>query len=249
MIVHLSAYAKQPDERITINSEVMSPYNFMSNTGEIKGINVDIVKTIFKNLGINYTFNLYPWPRAFNNTLTNENHGLISTTYTKQRADLFKWVGPLASGKGYLYKLKSRKDIQLKKIDDAKNYTVAVVRGGVDQTYFEKLGFEVGKNLMLFSYNEEYIKPFLLGKVDLILASSIVLPYLLKELDTDIDLLKPEGEMIYTVGNFLALHKSTPDEMVKKLNKALQKLKDSGEYQKIIDSYDLKKKKRKASFQ
>jgi polar amino acid transport system substrate-binding protein len=240
--INKSIHAEEKTYNLAINTEVMTPYNFITDKGNITGINVDIVTAILKNSNINYTFNLYPWNRAYKNALTKDNNGLISTTFTQQRKELFKWVGPLVSGKGYLYKLKSRKDIRVSQLDDAKNYSLAVVRGDVHQVYFESLGFEVSKNLMLFSYNGGYIKPFLLGKVDLILGSNIVLPYLLKELDSDIDLVEPVGEMIYTAGNFLALNINTPDEIVEKLNQELQTLKDSGEFQKIVDSYSLSTK-------
>jgi len=236
------AYSKNIPYKQIINTEEMLPYNFTSDSGEIIGINVDIVKVLFKRLNIDYEINLYPWTRAYKQTLSYENNGLISTARTLNREDMFKWVGPLSSGQGYLYKLKSRDDIQIKSLDDAKKYSVAIVRGGVYQNLFESLGFKVGENLMPFSYSKQYFQPFLLGKVDLILGSDIVLPYILQKIGINIDLVEPAVKMIDTKGNYLALNIKTSDEVVKILNDELQRMKDSGEFQKIIDSYNLNSK-------
>jgi len=233
------ASAKKTRYTLTINTEEMLPYNFTSDSGEIIGINVDIVKALLNNSKIKYEINLYPWTRAYKKTLSYENNGLISTARTPNREDMFKWVGPLSSGQGYLYKLKSRDDIQIKSLDDAKKYSVAIVRGGVYQNLFESLGFKVGENLMPFSYSKQYFQPFLLGKVDLILGSDIVLPYILQKIGINIDLVEPAVKMIDTKGNYLALNKNISDDLVEKLNDELQKMKDSGEFQKIIDSYNL----------
>jgi len=239
LAIMTTAYAQNLPDKLTINTEEMLPYNFTSESGDIKGINVDIVKTLLSNVKVNYEINLYPWTRAYKQTLIHENYGLISTARTPDRENKFKWVGPLASGQGYLYKLKSRGDIYLTSLDDAKKYSVAIVRGGVYQSLFEGLGFKVGENLMPFAYSKQYFQPFLLGKVDLILGSDIVLPYILQKLDINIDLVEPAVKMIDTQGNFLALNINTSDELVEILNNELQKMKKEGEFQKIIDSYKL----------
>ena len=236
-LMSVCVFAKQTPLKFTINTEEMLPYNYTLDSGEVVGINTDIVKTLFDKVQINYDLKLFPWTRAYKNTLTIENNGLISTARTVERENLFKWVGPLASGQGYLYKLKNRKDINLTSLEDAKQYSVAVVRGGVYQNFFENLGFKVGENLLPFAYSKQYFQPFLLGKVDLILGSDIVLPYVFKKLDIDISIVEPAVKMEDTQGNFLAVNKNTPDAIIKQLNDELKKMKDSGEFQKIVDSY------------
>lgn len=225
------------DYHLNINTEVMVPYNFYNESNDIVGINVDIIKAILKRTNINATFNLYPWVRSYKLTLNEANAGLISTARTPEREKLFKWVGPLASGKGFLYQLSSRNDIHVNSIEDAKQYLVAVVRGDVYQKLFQDLGFELNKNLILFSYNAEYTKPFLAGKVDLILGSDIVLPYILSENGSDISAVKPVIKIPDTQGNYLALNNKVPDAVVDKLNKALIELKTQQEYQQIINRY------------
>ncbi len=222
---------------LIIHTESMVPYNFYGQNNEIIGVNAEITKAILKHANISSEFHLLPWARAYKATLEVANSGLISTAKTTEREALFKWVGPLASGNGYLYKLKSREDIKVSSIEEAKQYMLAVIRGDIYQTIFEKQGFKLGKNLILFGYNSEYMKPFLHGKVDLILGSDLVMPYLLMTANSNINVVEPVAPLPTLLGNYLALNKNTPDFVVKKLNKALLKMKKSGEFQKIIDKY------------
>ena len=83
------------------------------------------------------------------------------------------------------------------------------------------------------------LSTILLDKVDLILGSDIVLPYILQKLDINIDLVEPAVKMIDTQGSSLAFNINMSDELVEILNNELQKMKDKGEFQKIIDSYKL----------
>lgn len=225
------------DYHLNINTELMVPYNFYSESNDIVGINIDIVKAILKRSNISANFNIYPWVRSYKTTLSQSNAGLMSTARTPEREKLFKWVGPLASGKGFLYKLSNREDVTVKTIEDAKQYLVAVVRGDIYQKVFQDLGFELNKNLILFSYNAEYIKPFLMGKVDLILGSDIVIPYMLSERGHDTSLVTSLVKIPDTQGNYLALNNNVPDEIVEKLNNALVELKADREYQQIIERY------------
>lgn len=231
------ALAKNSDFHLIINTEIMVPYNFYSDNHEVIGINVDIVRAILARANISADFTIYPWVRSYQIASKQHNAALMSTARTPERESKFKWVGPLASGDGYLYQLKSRTDIQVNSLLDAQHYLVAVVRGDVYQDIFEKLNFEVNKNLILFSYNAEYMRPFLAGKVDLILGSDIVLPYMLAASGSSIDEVEAVVKIPDTQGNYLALNKQVPDEVVDKLNKALVELKHSEEYDRIINKY------------
>ncbi len=226
---------------LNISTEIMPPYNFYNQQNDIVGINIDVVKSILAKTNIHADFNIFPWKRSYQMALNYSYTGVMSTARTAKREHLFKWVGPLASGKSFLYKLKSRKDINVSSIDDAKNYIIAVVRGDVFQEVFEKLGFKLNENIMLFSDHSEYIKPFLAGKVDLILGSSFSLPYILSANGSDINRVTSVVKIPDSKGNYLALNKDVPNAVVNKLNKALEGIKVSNEYNIIVDKYLNKK--------
>lgn len=222
---------------LTIYTEHMPPYNYQNDHNDVIGINADIVKLLLKEANIENQFTLLPWKRAYLKVGQNHQSGLISTALTEQRKHLFKWVGPLASSKGYLYQLAHRNDIKISSLEEAKNYTVALIRGGVYHKKFFELGFREGKNLLLFNHSEEYIEPFLLGKIDLILGSDIVIPYLLLKHNTELTAVTTALKVGDFSGNYLALHLTTPDSLVHRLNHLLKKMKSNGTFDKILHYY------------
>lgn len=246
MSVYLPLYAKEAENSVTIFTEQMAPYNYLNSQKQVIGINVDITKELFKRANIAYSFELAPWKRSYKNALNTKNSAIISTAYTEKRANLFKWVGPISSSKGYLYKLASRRDIQLTQLKDSANYTVAVIRGGVYHRTFLELGLIENKNLLLFSNSNEYIAPFLQGKIDLILGSDIVMPHLLNTHNAQHNEVVEAIKMPDFKGNYIAMHPSFSDDEIARLNTLLVQMKRDGSFDKIVTYYN--KKPRQRSF-
>jgi ABC-type amino acid transport substrate-binding protein len=75
-------------------------------------------------LGLTSKIMVYPWVRGYKYLETRKNAALFSTTRSKKREKLFKWVGPLAEKKIGFFAKKDRK-IKLKTVQDAKGYAKA----------------------------------------------------------------------------------------------------------------------------
>lgn len=224
------------NQTVTVYTEQMPPYNYVGLNNNVIGINADVVRLLFKRIKQPVNLELMPWPRAYKNTLTKVNSGLISTAYTSERAGLFKWVGPIASSKGYLYKL-GNNTISLANLSDAKKYTVAAIRGGVYHQAFLRLGFEEGNNLILFTHAEDYLVPFIRGDIDLILGSDVVIPFLIKKHKISHLNIEPAIKMPDFSGNYLAFNVDTDPQLVETLNQALKEIKANGEFDDIVTYY------------
>jgi polar amino acid transport system substrate-binding protein len=93
------------------------------------------------------------WQEAYNATLSGPNKALLTTAYTPDRKDLFKWAGPLSQGmygifengnSGFNYPLPIEECKQLP--------SIAVVSDWMETTTLENLGFT---NLVYYnSFNE-----------------------------------------------------------------------------------------------
>ncbi|MCA9749901.1 MAG: hypothetical protein KC414_12405, partial [Romboutsia sp.] len=84
----------------------------MSNeSGRPIGINTDIVLEMFQIMGNNKTANdilIVPWARGYSQAKSKTAAvALFSTTRTKAREDLFKWVGPISVAANSLIVLKN----------------------------------------------------------------------------------------------------------------------------------------------
>lgn len=148
---------------LTILTENLPPLNYVK-AGELIGPSVDIVKEIQHRIGSNDPIEVYPWSRAYQIALDKENVILFSTTYTKDRHDLFKWVGPLAKKRDILVARKGS-GINIVKLEDAKKVKrIGTLRDDTRERLLESYGFT---NLESVSDEQKNVHKLSLGRIDL----------------------------------------------------------------------------------
>ena len=133
-------------QHLTIISDSSPPLGYVKD-GEIVGVTVDLIKLLLERTGIEGKFVMYPWSRAYRIAQEEKDILIYQLTYTEERARLFQLIGPIVSSTDCLWKLKSRKDIVVKNLEDAKRYRIGVVKDYFVYTYLIQNGFEDGRNL------------------------------------------------------------------------------------------------------
>ena len=216
-------------------TEAFPPYSFLKND-IIVGLNTEIVKQTCVLAEIECDIKLLPWNRSMAMTHKNNHSGIYSISRTQERENSYKWVGPLVASKNYLFRLKSRSDIDVHDISSATVYSIAAPRNDIYETLLQERGF---KNLLQVSSKFEGVKLFLAGKIDLLIASELTLPYQLEEHGVNLAMLEqlipfPVPEL---KGNYLALHPDIAPEQVNKLQQALNSLYISGKVEQLIQQY------------
>jgi polar amino acid transport system substrate-binding protein len=224
--------------KLTIYTEHFPPYNFIQNT-HLTGINITLVKLMCNYAEIDCEFELLPWNRAYQMTLTSADSGLVSTARNLERAPFFIWVGPLAYSKTYLYKLKSRTDIQANTMFEAARYSVSIQRNDVYADVLTKYGFNLKQNVWESSYKNQELELFFAGKIDLLIGSDITLPYQLKATGKSTDIMEQVVEVPTEKlqGNFLALNKHTQPQIVQALQKAYLQLLAENKIAEVIQQF------------
>ncbi len=237
MVLAASARAALPDDyKMVLLTENFPPFNMAADgknyaaDRNISGINAEIVREMFKRAEISYSLTLrFPWERIYNQVLEQPSQGLFSTTFTPEREPLFKWVGPLAST-GWVLLAKPDSDMRLTSLEQAKQYRVGAYKNDAVSQHLESKGFEPVNSLR----DQENVSKLLRGQIDLWATTDPVGPYLAKQ----------EGVSgLKTVLRFndaqlfLALNKQTPDEVVSKLQKALNEMKSDGAIDAILRRY------------
>jgi polar amino acid transport system substrate-binding protein len=237
-LISSSTSAEGTPTDLTIFTEHFPPYNF-EHDQKIIGINADIVKQLCMRSKINCHFEILPWTRAFENTLITPNSALVSTSRSKKREQMFKWVGKLVNSKTYFYRLRERTDINPDNLLEASNYTVGILRNDVYQSALTNNGFTEGKNLIEFSYKNDDVKLFMAGKIDMIIGSELTIPYQLEDSGYSADSVSLVLELPITIlgGNYLALNKLVPDTLVNKLQQQLELMRANHEIDEIINTY------------
>ncbi len=227
------------EPKLVIYTESFPPYNFKDNTGQLAGINHDIVKDTCERAAIACEFIMLPWKRAYHLVQNNPQSAIISLAKTQERVPLFEWVGPLVSNQTYFYKLKTSEHIVMDDITQAKNYSLGIVRGDIYEMLVRRLGFVADKNLLLFSEAESFMRLFFKKRIDLIIGSDFTIGHqtepfgysrddLVKLKQIHVDELK---------GNYIGFNKAASPVVVERFNQALKQLKAESEYKPYINRY------------
>lgn len=222
------AQAELPkDYEMVLLTESFPPFN-MAEGGKnfakeenIQGISATTVREMFKRASIAYSMTLrFPWDRVYKSTLELPNHGLFSTSMTDARRPLFKWVGPIAQYRGVLLSAPGS-SLKLTSLEQAKGYTVGAYKSSAVSQHIEAQGLTPVNSLR----DQENMQKLPSGKIDLWATSDPVWRYYAQQegiagLNTVL--------VFNTSDLYLALNLDTPDEVVTRLQKALDEMKTEG---------------------
>ncbi len=224
---------------LTILTENYPPYNYSEDeNGKVTGFTTELVEAILKETGNEHlTIELYPWKRAYVMVQKEPNILLFTMARTKERDDLFKWVGPVAERVQWMWKLKKRTDMNIKTLKDAENYTVTVVPDSAVYQYLVSQGFTDGKQLKPVPDGDLSTKKFLIGRDDLLFDTKLGMVYRLKLMGKSTDLVEPVLALPSTGNYYLAFSLRTPDSTVSLFQEVLDDLKSNGTFDRILQKY------------
>ena len=231
------ARAELPDNyRVVLFTENLPPYNMavddknFARDDAIDGISTDLVREMFKRAKISYNLSLrFPWDRIYNLTLENDNYGIFSTTRTPEREGLFKWVGPLATN-AWVVLAPQSSTISLGDIKELARYRVGAYKNDAVSLYLESQGLSPINALR----DQENATKLQAGQLDLWATSDPVGRYLAKQ----VGVTKLKTVLRFREATlYLALNKNTPDEVVTRLQQALDAMRQEGLVDSITNNY------------
>ncbi|OLU35303.1 amino acid ABC transporter substrate-binding protein [Pseudomonas sp. PA15(2017)] len=216
-----------PDYKVVLQTENFPPFNMaeqnknFARDANINGVSTTIVREMFKRAGIGYTMTLrFPWSRVYDDTLANANYGLFSTSMSEARRPLFKWVGPIAKVEGVLVAADA-KIANLANLDQARQYRIGSYKDGAVSQALERAGLQPTNALR----DQENIAKLTGGKIDLWATTDPVWRYHANQAGVSglrTVLIIDRSDM------YLALNLETPDEVVTRLQQALDQMKSEG---------------------
>jgi polar amino acid transport system substrate-binding protein len=220
----------------TFLTEEFAPYTFKKND-LVVGFSADILLKVFEKIGVKKDrkdFKIYPWARAYAILQNKPNVCLFGTTRTAERENLFKWFGPIYKAEFGLLGKKS-KNFSIKNLKDLEKYKIGTTIDFAPEQLLIKAGFPVNK-LKRIPFHNENIKKLMSGRVDLISVNTISSKYILKKEGEDLSNYKVYW-VLKKAYHYYACHKSTPDEVIQKLQEGLDKIKEVGEIEQMVSKY------------
>ncbi len=238
LIVFLTTISNVKAQNINdliLYTEDYPPYNFKVK-GKNTGIAVDLLALALKKAGSSLTAKdviLTDWNAGYNAALNNPNTVIFSTTRSDARDPLFKWVGPVAPTRTAIIAKKGTKKITDPK--QLKGSKIAVIKGDIGQVLAKSEAGVADKDFLEFSNLNDVVSALESGKAK----------YWTYEGNVAIWTLKNKGlldkyEIIGSLGTndlSYSFNKNIPDEVILKIQDAIDEIKLSGEYQAILEKY------------
>lgn len=228
--------ADTSNSSIVLLTENFPPYNMAKNgknfaqNDNIEGIAVDILRETFKRAGIPYSMTLrFPWERIYHLALEKPGYGVFVTARVPEREKLFKWVGPIGPDDWVLL-ARGDSPITLTSLEQARQYRVGAYKGDAIALSLEKQGLAP----VIVLRDQDNARKLQAGQIDLWATGAPAGQFLARQVGISgfkTVLRFNQAEL------FLALNKDVPDEVVSKLQKALDELKAEGVDEKIRAKY------------
>ena len=225
-----------PAYSMVLLTENFPPYNMaidgknFAQENNINGIAVEIVRQTFKRAGIGYSMTLrFPWDRIYKLALEKPGYGVFVTARLPEREALFKWVGPIGPD-DWIMLARADSTLELASLQDARTYRIGAYKG---DAIAQELGRQ-GMNPITVLSDKDNARKLVEGQIDLWATGDPAGRYLARQ----------EGVTGFktvlrfnSTELFLALNKSTPDDIVQKLQAALDELRNEGVVDRIMGKY------------
>lgn len=235
------ATAEETLNSLTWVTEEYPPYNYTEN-GKLKGIAVDVLREVWKRIGIKKTekdITVYPWARAVKTMEMNKGCCLFSTTITSRRKNIlgYKFFSPIPgkdeSGNHIIAPKSSQ--IKIKSQEDLKKYRIGVVLEDVGEDLIKDV--KVPKDHIITCNNGGQLVNMMVKKrFDVMAYELLTAQGMMKENSIDHD----QYEIVYTFPPMkmgYAFNKETDPALIKELQKALDSIYADGTAEKIKKMY------------
>ncbi|MNQ81898.1 Bacterial extracellular solute-binding protein, family 3 [compost metagenome] len=217
-------------------TENFPPYNMAVNgknfaqEENIQGIAADIVREMFKRAGISYSMTLrFPWERIYKMTLEKPGYGVFVMARLAEREQLFKWVGPIGPD-DWILLAKPDSRIKLDSIEQARHYRIGAYKGDAIAVRLSQQGIKP----IVALRDQDNAKKLMDGQIDLWATGDPAGRYLARQEGiTDLrTVLRFNGAELY-----LALNKDVPDDIVRKLQQELDRMRAEGFVEETMARY------------
>ena len=210
-----------------------TPYTYLRN-GKVAGPATEIVEATLQRAGFaEFKVQIYPWARAYDLAQHEPNVLIFLIARTPAREPLFKWVGEFMKMEYHLYKLKDRADVVVRRLDDARQYTVGTMRDDLRHHYLQSKGFT---RLVVSAQNIDNFRKLINRQVQLIPLPENDALQLCR--DTRFDC--AQLEKVHTLDEltaalYMAYSPVTDDTTVERTRKAFEELKAEGQVRKLMN--------------
>lgn len=205
------------------------PYHFLDNESKPSGFSVDILNAIAKTMGLNINLKLKNWTQVRLDLENNRIDGVVGMSYSSERAKIANFSAP------YIYITHSvftRKDSEIKSVEDIKNKQVIVIKGDIMHDYL--ISNNITNHIIPVKNYQTALRLLSAGEYDCALINKLHGQYAIKEFK--LSNLTPVGGSIQPKEACFAIIEGRED-ILAQINDGLQIIKSTGEYDHIYEKW------------
>lgn len=208
------------------------PFQY-SEGNQIKGVDVEILRAVFKNLNQELVIETYPWSRCVSMVQNKQADIIFTLAKNAEREEYLIFpTQPINVSENVLFILNGS-DIKFNSYNDLKGLTIGVTTG---YNYGDEFNAQSNFKKIEYADEETNFRMLAAGRIDAFVCDKLVGAYVLKQKNMTNIVFLPKA--ISTFQMSIGLSKKTgAQELANRFDKAILALKASGEYQKIMDSY------------
>jgi polar amino acid transport system substrate-binding protein len=237
------SFAANATDKIRWIAQNYAPYSYVDKNGKNSGIAVDLAMLIIDKMNLSdnpQNIELTQLTKFFILRNDDANTAFFPIVQTANRADKFKWVGPIAASNPVLI-AKKKDNIKINNPNELSSYSIGVINKYYAIAKLVELGAN-NNSFMEVENDNNNIKKLNNGGVNMALCDELSCNFEIKSLNLKAD----EFEVVYRLnGNdsfYYAFSTDTEDSLITKITNALNSIKTSknrkpSEYNKIMSKY------------
>ncbi|MCV2368001.1 transporter substrate-binding domain-containing protein [Roseateles oligotrophus] len=180
---------------LSVLLEPVPPFSYPDANGKPAGYAVELMEEMLKRSGFSHQTEFNSWARIYQRAVSHPHTLVVSMARLPEREHHFHWIGPTAARRVYLYRLKSRPEIQAPTLEAAKVYKIAVVREDAAERALLAQGFEFGKQLDRSPDHAAMLRKLFIQRDELFAANSTVAAAVMEQLGYDFKQIEPQAKL------------------------------------------------------
>ncbi len=222
--------------KLVFATNVWPPYTIVKKLDVVGGSDVEIVREVCKRVGIEPEFQVLSWKRCLQAIRNGRVDGLYSVYKNKERLKIMYFTSESMNTAKTAMFVRKGSGIKINGLDDVKGKVVGVLTGFKYGPKFDKYP---GLKKQYYEDNKELVQILNKKRIHVVAAHEGPFKYIAKQLG-----LYDKVEIAYVMSEdsvYISFSKkalgSEGKSLAEKFSNALQKLKEEGVVQKIINNY------------
>lgn len=238
LFFNLNIAANEPV--VILCNSINKPACFEGENGEVVGIDVEIVKEVFKRLGIPVKFKLAPWKRVLRSVKNGTVDAGIPFFHTDEREGYSYYSKrPLHTSKMKVY-INEKSQYKFQKLSDLYGKHIGIRRGYSVSPEFDRAKKEKKFVVVELESSMQLINMLKKGRIDFLVDKEATVKYSLKQGQAG---LVEAGQIGVDIPAFFVFSKLSKIKnkrgLLIKIDKTLKQLINEGKVSKIVKKYSL----------